>query len=285
MSQQPGVIISQDLSGVGQVSLGVALPIIAAMGFNPYVLPTAVLSTHTGGLGQNTYTDLSATIAATLAHWQSLALTPTGLLLGYLGQAAAPVWHQALPQWQNIPLRVVDPVMADGGKLYHGFDESYVTLMRQLVAQATVITPNVTEAYLLLGEKQPPTLTEAAAQQLAQRLAQRFGVTVVVTGIPLTADTLGVAGAASHESSWLLTTPMRPGHFFGTGDLFASVLTGALLYNRPLKQAAQLATHFLDQAISHTLDAGFDPRFGLAYANALPQLLIQLKEGHAHAPH
>ena len=88
------LIISQDLCGVGQVSMSVALPLAAGLGLTPYVLPTALLSSHTGGLGANTYLDLSAEMPGILKHWQQLQLQPDGIYLGYLGQKAAGQWDR-----------------------------------------------------------------------------------------------------------------------------------------------------------------------------------------------
>ncbi|EPC59043.1 Pyridoxal/pyridoxine/pyridoxamine kinase [Lacticaseibacillus paracasei subsp. paracasei Lpp189] len=108
------LIISQDLCGVGQVSMSVALPLAAGLGLTPYVLPTALLSSHTGGLGANTYLDLSAEMPGILKHWQQLQLQPDGIYLGYLGQKAADQWDRWLPKF-HAPLVLIDPVMADNG--------------------------------------------------------------------------------------------------------------------------------------------------------------------------
>lgn len=276
---QAQVIISEDLSGVGQVSLGVALPVLAALGFNCAVLPTAVLSTHTGGLGTPVIADLAGQIAPTLAHWQRLKLTPRGLLLGYLGQAALPVWQAALPAWRAAKVRVIDPAMADGGTLYAGFDGQYVAGMRHLITQATVITPNATEAALLLGEPAAVApVTAAAAQALAARLAARFAVAVIVTGIPLADGTLGVAGQSIGAPAWLNRSRRLPGHFFGTGDLFAAVVCGALMQGISLQAAATLGASMVARAIQHTDDG----RLGLNFAAGLPWLMSRLEEEPLH---
>ena len=178
---QSQVIISQDLSGVGQVSMGVAVPLIAAFGHQPLLLPTALLSAHTG-FANNTYFDLSAQMPKILSHWQTLQLQPQAILLGYLGQSALNVWQKWLPQYADVGIKVIDPVMGDHGQLYRGFDDTYVQAMQQLVRLATVITPNPTEAQLLLNEPiSADPLLPKAATALAQRLADRFNVDVVLT--------------------------------------------------------------------------------------------------------
>lgn len=272
---QPQVIISEDLSGVGQVSLGVALPVLAALGFNCAVMPTAYLSTHTGGLGQPTTVSLAAQIAPTSAHWQTLPLRPQGVLLGYLGQAALPAWQQVLPDWQGAPVRLLDPAMADSGKLYSGFDDRYVAAMRELIPQASLITPNLTEAQLLLGQQQAlaPRSDEAAAA-LAAQLTATFGVQTLVTGIPLTDGTLGVAGCTSGAAPWVNRNQRLAGHYFGTGDLFAAVVCGALMRGQTLQRAAILGASFVARAIQRT----DEPRLGLNFAGSLPWLSRELEE-------
>lgn len=274
---QAQVIISQDLSGVGQVSMSVALPLIAALGHQPLALPTALLSAHTG-FSNNTYFDLSAQMPKILQHWQSLALKPQALLLGYLGGKALAVWQSWLPSFAAVPLKVIDPVMGDGGKLYRGFDQDYVAAMQKLVQQATVITPNPTEARLLLGDAlddQP--LTPLVAQTLAQRLAERFNVAVAMTGVALTTGYVGVAGFADGQG-WLLQTRRLAGHYFGTGDIFSAVVCGAMLRGQSLRQACDLAMQFESRAILSTLAAKADPLFGIDYTSELPWLLASVTQ-------
>ena len=248
------IIVSQDLCGAGAVSLGAALPILAALGLRPRVLPTALLSTHTG-IPDNTYLDLSGQIAPILRHWATVALNIGGLYLGYLGPQALAVWREQLPRLAALPLRVVDPAIADGGKLYCGLDADYVTGMRNLLAHATLVTPNVTEAQLLLGRK-PTTkpVTAAAAQELAAAFFAQFQIPVVLTGIALTSGRIGVASAAQ-QTVQMQTTEALPGHYFGTGDMFASVLAGRLLQGRPLQTAIASAMDFIARAIAVTNQA------------------------------
>ncbi len=256
--------------------MSVALPLLTTMRQDCYVLPTALLSAHTGFAG-STFTDLSPQMPGILRHWQTLELQPDGLLLGYLGAAALAVWQQWLPRHRDQTVRVVDPVMGDQGKLYRGFDAHYVEAMQMLVAHATVITPNPTEAQLLLGEPlQTTAWTEAAALALAQRVAERFAVAVVVTGVPLVSGAVGVSGCAG-GTPWMLTQRRLAGHYFGTGDIFASVLCGGLLAKLDLHAASALAATFLTRALTATAATARDPRLGVAYAAELPWLSSQLQ--------
>lgn len=279
MTQPTRVLLSQDLSCVGQVSLGVALPLFAALGFEACPLPTALLSTHTGGLGTNTFHDLTPEMPGILRHWQQLALTFQGLCLGYLGTKALTIWQQWLPQFKQTPMRLIDPVMADNGQFYQGFDQQYAQALGTLLPQATVMTPNLTEAQLLLG--QTPVLsnwTPARAERLAQTLSQKFHVEdVVLTGIPL-AGQVGVSYYQNKNGQAATVLQVRqPGHYFGTGDLFASVLGAALLQQKDLATGVQLGMAFVTQAIAQTRQDQGDPRFGLHYHTALLTLMQAFK--------
>lgn len=274
---QAKVIISQDLSGVGQVSLGVALPLIAALGHDLLPLPTALLSAHTG-FANNTYFDLSAQMPKILHHWQVLDLNPQAILLGYLGPQALAVWQSWLPQFAQDALIVIDPVMGDHGQLYRGFDDAYVQKMRTLLTQATVITPNPTEAQLLLGEvPNTQSWTPVAAKRLAQRLADRFQVQVVLTGVNLSDQRVGVV-TVDQKQCQLLETKRLSGHYFGTGDIFSAVLCGAMLRGVTLGQASQLAMQLVYRAINETLVTQADPRFGVAYTTQLAWLTQRMTE-------
>lgn len=274
---QAKVVISQDLSGVGQVSMGVALPLIAALGHDPLALPTALLSAHTG-FANNTYFDLSAQMPEILAHWQTLDLDPQAILLGYLGPKALKIWQTWLPKFKSVPLVVIDPVMGDNGQLYRGFDQNYVDAMQALIMQANVITPNPTEAQLLLGESpNADALTPQVASQLAERLAQRFAVQVVLTGVNLTNNRVGVV-VVDGQQTHLWQTQRLSGHYFGTGDIFSAVLCGTLLRGLSLVQASQLAMQFESRVIISTLATKADPKFGVTYTTELPWLLQTLSE-------
>lgn len=272
------VLISQDLSCVGQVSLGVALPIVATLGLQPAILPTALLSTHTGGFGANTYLDLSQEMQRIIAHWQTLELNFSAVYLGYLGTAALPVMRQHLPTLATPAARILlDPVMGDHGHLYKGFGRSYVAGMRQLAHRATVITPNVTEARLLLElpqDEQPLTL--AAAEKLVQQLSAQLSIAnVILTGVPLNDGQIGVVGY-TERTIWHWSTPQLAGHYFGTGDIFASVCFGLWLHGSTLQSASQQAMEFVQQAIKRTATAATDVRFGVDYAAGFQQLLEQV---------
>lgn len=271
-----GVLISQDLSCAGQVSLAIALPILGACGLKPTVLPTAILSTHTGGFGDNTYLDLSDEMKLIFQHWHQVNLEFNALYLGYQGKKALEFW---LNNFEQIKLKnnlvLIDPAMADHGKMYRGLDQDYVRQMRQLIHRATIITPNLTEAAFLLGkEKQENTL--AVAQSLARELQEHFSVpNVIITGISLTNEKIAEVGVTQAES-WSLIQSKQAGSFFGTGDIFASAFLASVMRHNSLKDSCSIAADFVAQAIINTPKQ--DPRLGPNYAAGLPNLVKQLKQ-------
>lgn len=239
-----GVLISQDLSCMGQVSLSVALPILGACGLKPTVLPTAILSTHTGGFGNNTY-------------------------LGYLGENALDFWLQN-KELLSQKIILIDPAMADHGKMYRGLSQQYIEKMRQLVTKATILTPNITEAAFLLGKKAEENSIQTATS-LAQELSTKFDIpNVIITGIDLSDEKIGEVGITEGKE-WSLTQRRLPGSFFGTGDIFASVFLAVFMHQYSLKESCSIAADFVERAILNTPKQ--DPRLGPNYAAGLSWLL------------
>lgn len=268
------IIISQDLCGVGQVSMGVALPLVAGLGLTPYVLPTALLSSHTGGLGANTYLDLSSEMSGILKHWQQLQLNPDGIYLGYLGQGAADQWERWLPKFQSHLIHI-DPVMGDDGKRYKGFDSQYVATMQRLAQRATVLTPNVTEAQLLLEEPLTAPTDPKAVSALARRLYTQFNSAVLITGVPYH-NQVAVIGVDAQGGPLALAQPKEPGHYFGTGDLFAAALASALLKGQTLRQAAAIGMIAAQIAIKATLATNTNPKYGLNLTGVISAISKEL---------
>ncbi len=168
------LLISQDLSCLGQVSLSVALPILGACGYQPDVLPTAILSTHTGGFGNNTFLALNNEMSKIIAHWQDEKITFKNLYLGYLGRNAIDFWIEHISDFRNTDLLILlDPAMADSGKLYSGLDIEYVEKMRELAKRATILTPNLTEACLLLN-KEYRNFSINEIKEIAGELNEKF---------------------------------------------------------------------------------------------------------------
>lgn len=277
-------LIIQDLSCAGQVSLTTALPILGATGCHPAVLPSALLSTHTGGFGNNTYLDLSCEISKILKHWEAVPLTFSYILLGYLGKNVPQIIAKHLPKIiADKAVILLDPAMADNGRLYQGFDSAYVAQIKNLAKQAKIITPNLTEAELLLGLP----LTKASlvkssyVQKILTNLSQLYPKSaILITGVRLNHDRIAVFGRKNFSREiWKISLPQEPVNYFGTGDLFASTLLACLIKNKSLQDAVKITMNFIAANIAASFKKiPTDPRIGLDYSPCLPVLLKQLNK-------
>ncbi|MGN1403324.1 MAG: pyridoxamine kinase [Ruminococcus sp.] len=251
------VVTIQDISCFGKCSSTVALPLISAMGVETAIIPTAVLSTHTGGFTGYTFRDLTADIPKIAAHWNSLQLHFDGIYTGYLGsreqvQIMADFFDTFRSDSTTI---VVDPVMGDAGKLYAGFTPDFVLEMRKLCGKADVITPNLTEVSLLLDIPYPEVYTEADIRGYLRRLTELGCRTAVITGVRHNDNQQGAAAYDSKTKQFY--TAFRehiPEAMHGTGDIFASVLTGALVRGASVQQALSIAIRFTVDCIQATVD-------------------------------
>ena len=272
------LLISQDLSCVGQVSMGVALPILGTCGYNPAVLPTALLSTHTGGFGNNTFLNLSSEIPKILNHWQEIPIHFSSIYLGYLGKEALEAWLTNFDKVkQDKQTVLLDPVMGDNGKFYSGMDQDYAKKMQLLAKKATILTPNLTEACLLLNYPlEQMTESLEFAQQIMKKLTAAFpNKKIVITGISLPDKKIGIVGYDNQV--WTLLQEKIGRSYFGTGDIFASVLLATYLSKNSLEEAAKIAANFVQIAIKNTnLDQ--DTRLGPNYAAGLTWLLEKIKD-------
>ena len=273
--KQKRVLAVHDLSCVGRCSLTVALPILSAAGLEASALPTAVLSTHTGGFTGMTFRDLTQDLPAIFAHWKTLDLAFDAIYTGYLGSAEqVALVEQLFDAFRGEQTKIiVDPVMGDPG-----MSEKMPQLMKTLCQKADVIVPNQTEAALMLGRPYLETPDKAEVDDLMQALREMTQASVVLTGI---SPEEGKLGAAVYDRETGQTAcpaaPHMPGSYHGTGDVYASALTGAYLAGKTLVQAAQIAADFTQQSIVETLPLGLETRYGVCFERALPQLLRALE--------
>lgn len=274
------VVTIQDISCFGKCSATVALPVISAMGVECAVIPTAVLSTHTGGFKGYTFHDLTDDIPAVTAHWKKEGLRFDGLYTGYLGSPEqAAMIGQFIDEIE--PAYVfIDPAMADNGKLYTGFGEEIIGAMKSLCDRADLIVPNLTEATLMLGEeyRAPGTYDEAYIHDILRRLAEGGAKIAAVTGVNYDGARQGIV--AYHRETGEFEEYFHenlPVSYHGTGDLFASTLFGAIMREKPLAEALRIAATNVLNAIRATMD---DPayRYSVKFELVVPQLLAMLGE-------
>ncbi|MBD5080147.1 MAG: pyridoxamine kinase [Ruminococcaceae bacterium] len=262
-----------DLSGFGRCSLAVIMPVLSAMGIQCCPVPTAVLSTHTGGFEDIAIKDLTDYIAPALAQYKKLGIGFDSVYSGFLASAEQIDHCLEFFSAYKDSLKVVDPVMGDHGKPYRTYTPELCKRMGELVNVADVITPNLTEAAILLGEKYPPQLTAAEVRSWLARLCERVKV-AVITGVPLAEGVIANVGCDREKGGfWRVDCDYVPASYPGTGDIFASVLTGGLLSGDSLPIAMDRATMFTQIAIKNTYSYGLEPRNGVLFEPSLGWLI------------
>ncbi|MBQ1907297.1 MAG: pyridoxamine kinase [Firmicutes bacterium] len=280
------VLTVQDISCVGQCSGSVALPVIAACGVEAVILPTAVLSTHTGGFKSPHFRDLSEDIPAISAHWKREGIYFDAVYTGYLGSIEQIASVRELMDRNGAPgcVRIVDPAMADNGKLYSGFDMDFAAAMRELVAAADIALPNITEAAMLTGREYRESYDEAYIKDLMEAVLDLGAKAVVLTGVSYDSASTGVAvmraagGSDSPAFSYYRHRKAGERGWYGTGDIFASAFTGAYMRGRSMEDSARIAAEFACRCIELSL-GDQDHAYGTKFQLALPELIDLMREG------
>lgn len=275
----PRVAAVHDLSGLGRCSLTVILPVLSAMGAQCCPIPTAYLSAHTGFPKSEhaVFLDLTRQMKSTGEHWAELGLGFDAVYSGFLGSDRQIDCLEDLIARFRSPgtLVLVDPVMGDHGKPYRTCTPALCRRMTGLAARADLITPNFTEAALLLGEDYAKRPTdEAGVRKWLQRLSLDGKRSVVLTGVHLRAGQLG-AGCYDRQdgSVRFAMAPHENGQFGGTGDLFASVLLGSLLRGSRLYEAMDLAVRFVARCVGYTLSLETPNVEGVQFERLLGELM------------
>ena len=249
------VLTIQDISCVGQCSLTVALPIISACGIETCVLPSAVLSTHTGGFTGYTFRDLTDDMPAIKDHWVKEGITFDAIYTGYLGSEQQIAYIIDFFRTVAAPgcLKIVDPAMADNGKLYPGFDAAFVDAMKKLCAQADYVVPNITEAALLTGSEYLEEYDRAYIDDLLSKLVALGCKNVILTGASYQAGKTGVVVLENGQYRYY-EHDKRPNSCHGTGDIYASAFTGALVRGKNAYDAAKIAADYTVECIKATAE-------------------------------
>ncbi|WMJ22408.1 pyridoxamine kinase [Paludicola sp. MB14-C6] len=268
-----------DLSGYGRCSLSVISPILSVMGVQAVAIPTAVLSTHTGGFGEVVMKDLTEFVEESLSHYKRIGLDFDCIYTGFLGSKEQ-IKH-CLDYIQAYPnaLAVVDPVMGDNGKTYRTYTQDMCSSMVELVKAADLITPNKTEMYMLLKKPYNPTpLTQQEAKSNLLKLSELGPSKVIVTGIELADMTINnIAYDRDSNTFWRVICSYVPASYPGTGDIFASIVVASILDGDSLAIAMERATRFLELTIKTTYSYGTDTKQGVM----LEKGLIWLTQGHS----
>lgn len=250
------VMAIHDLSGLGRSSLMAAVPILSVMGIQACPVPTAVLSSQTSGFTDYSFVDLTESMPAYLRHWQEIGMDFDGIYSGFLGSTAQiELMEQILQQFKGEhTLVVIDPVMGDDGALYDTMDSQFVEKMGHLIGSGDIITPNVTELNLLTGCAADEKNTIAQLQHKMAYLYDQGSRQIIVTGVDLPDGGKCILGYTGQRGQYLqIPYHQLPASYPGTGDIFASVLTGGLLQGRSLSQAVTLAADFISHAVADAM--------------------------------
>jgi len=263
------VLAIHDISCIGRCSLTVALPIISAYGVECRLLPTALLSTHTGGFTDFTYLDLTDEMQKILTAWQPLKLQFDAIYSGFMASAAQ-IDILKLTAQAYSALTVIDPVMADDGQLYSVFDQAFVEKMKEAVPLADVLIPNITEACLLTDTPYPAggKLTQDFIEDLASALQNMGAKRLVLTGVSFESGKIGAAAINESGDVNYAFTDQIGAAYHGTGDIFGSVLTAQLVKGQSLLSATQAAVDFVVAAIKAT-PSDADKKYGVNFEEVL----------------
>ena len=254
-----------DLSGYGRCSLAVISPVLSVMGIQSVAIPTAVLSTHTGGFGDVVMQDLTDYIPRTLEHYRRIGVEFDCVYTGFLGSRAQIDHCREFLRAYPDSLAVVDPVMGDDGRAYRTYTRDMCSSVVELVREADLITPNKTEMYILLNKDyNPAPLTHTEAKSCLARLSELGPSRVIVTGVELADMTVNnIAYDRDTNTFWRVVCSYVPQNYPGTGDVFASIVVGSILNGDSLAIAMERATRFLELTIKTTYSYGTDPKQGI----------------------
>ncbi len=264
-----------DISCIGRCSLTVALPVLSCMGIETSVIPTAVLSTHTGEFTGYTFRDLTDDILPVAKHWQTLNRHFDAFYTGYFGNIRQlEIVEQVFAMLEDEhTLRFVDPVMADNGELYSNFDSAYVAEMKNFCGQADVILPNITEACLLTDTKYcHGTQDKTFVENLLYKLGESGPSYIILTGVNILQGYGAACYDVAHGKISYALNPHVEGCYYGAGDTLASVLLGKYLKGSTMEDAARFAVDFTYKAIIATRDSGEEHKYGLAFEPLLKEL-------------
>ena len=262
-----------DVSGIGRCSLTVIIPVLSYMGIQVCPVPTAVFSAHTG-YDEFVKKDLTDYLGPALDYYKRMNVRFDSVYSGFLGSEQQIDCVLDFLKSNPDSLKLVDPVMGDNGKPYKTVTQNHILRMSELVKVADMITPNITEAAILLKEKYPDTsLSSDTVKDWAQRLSDLGPGKVVITSVELFDNMLCNVGYDDNEKSFFVVPCQYvPAHYSGSGDMFASILAGGLLKGESLKDAVCRATGFTELAIKTTYECKNEPLDGILLESCLSEL-------------
>lgn len=271
------ILTIQDISCVGQCSLTVALPILSACGMETAILPSAILSTHTTGFSGYTVRDLTDDMPAICDHWVKESIKFDAIYTGYLGSTKQIDYVKDIiaRTAKDGAVTVIDPAMADNGKLYPAFDGEYVEAMKTLCSNADILLPNLTEACFLTDKEYKEAYDSNYIEDILAVLESMGAKTIVLTGISYKEGKTGIVIREKGETAYYEHDKIAKGSH-GTGDVYASAFTGALLNGKSVYDAAKIAADYTVECILAT-QGDADHWYGVKFEAVIDKLVTMLK--------
>ena len=271
------ILTIQDISCVGQCSLTVALPILSACGMETAILPSAILSTHTAGFSGYTVRDLTDDMPSICDHWVKENIKFDAIYTGYLGSTKQIDYVKDIIKRtsKDGAVTVIDPAMADNGKLYPAFDNEYVEAMKKLCSSADILLPNLTEACFLTDKEYKESYDSEYIEDILNGLEAMGAKTIVLTGISYTQDKTGIIVRENGKTDYYEHKKIAKGSH-GTGDVYASAFTGALLNGKSVYESAKIAADYTVECILAT-QGDADHWYGVKFEAVIDKLIAMLK--------
>lgn len=266
------ILVIEDFSCIGNCSLTSAIPILSAQGHNVCAMPSALLSTQTGGISGYTYLDLASNMMPMYKHWKKVGITFDCVYVGFLGtEECCDNVEKILKEEKKAGAAIiVDPAMADNGKLYSIFNDSYAKKIMSLCKYADLITPNFTEAKMLADLSLELEPNESNASMMLNMFRNKSTQSVVITGVEKDGG-IGIGYLSKKKISFMYDKKVNA-FIHGAGDVFASMLVGKLLNRYSLENSAKAAMAFIKDSIDVSVKAKADLRFGLNFEKLLPDI-------------
>ena len=249
------VLTIQDISCYGSCSTTVALPILSAFGIETVILPSAILSTHTAGFKDFTVLDLTDEMPKIINHWINEGIKFDAIYTGYIGDVRQ--FDYILECKEKLlkedGLFIVDPAMADNGKLYPALNDDIVSGMKRIVSIADYILPNITEACFLTGNKYQSDQDDLFINYLISDLYRLGAKNVILTGVSDDPESLGAVSYDGMQKITVLKEWVEKS-YHGTGDIFSSLVVAGIMNGLDIKSNLDIATDFIIDSIYNTMD-------------------------------
>lgn len=276
LKKQGRLMVAEDISALGDLSMTVALPLLMMQGVSTASLPTSILSTQSEGFGKPVSLSVSKWLPRTLQHWKNQQVEIKGALIGYIEDTQIGEELVSFLAQNKLPFVFIDPVFADRGILYPALSEKQLKITQQLIEQADIITPNYTEARFLveanskvgLGEQK--VFTEFELLKKLEKMMQKEGK-AVITGVE-EAKKIGCIWLNENGQMMKRMFPRLSDHFYGSGDVFAALLAGFLWCGKSFSSSVSEATLLTYQALKHTADTKREKRYGVDISTVMQKL-------------